>query len=108
MDPVTLATITSAVTLLATECAKGLSSEAGKSTWNAIKSLFKWDADPGPDELAKLIAQHMEKDPEAAKQVVELLQADDSVGGASALVGNIDAQKVVVAGEIDVKGNFNM
>jgi hypothetical protein len=40
IDPVTLATITSAVTVLGNEYLKGVGSEAGKTIWIAVKLLF--------------------------------------------------------------------
>ena len=46
MEPLTLATLTAAVTVLATEVGKGAAAEAGKSAWGKIKSLFKWSAEP--------------------------------------------------------------
>ncbi len=108
MDPVTLATITAAATTLATECIKGAASEAGKTAWNAIKSLFGWNNNPELSDLAKNIATEIEKKPTLARQIVELLQNDASSGNASALVDKIDAEKVVVAEKIEVEGNFNM
>ena len=41
MDPITLATVTAGVAVLATEYTKGIASEAAKSTWNKIKALFR-------------------------------------------------------------------
>lgn len=101
MDPITLATVTSAVTVLATEFAKGTVSEAAKDTWSKIKSLLGFKKDPQPDELALAIAQRLKDDGELVKQIVLLLQSQQT-GTSSALVGSIDAEKVVVAKKIDV------
>ena len=109
MEPITLATLTAAVTVLATECAKGFAGEAGKSLWSQVKSLLGWgQAEPPPAELADRVARQLQKDPAAAKQLVELLQQTPEAGDASTLVGHIDAEKVVVAGKIEVQGDFKM
>ena len=51
MEPLTLATLTSAVTVLALEVGKGPAAEAGKSAWGKIKSLFRWSAEPAEADL---------------------------------------------------------
>ena len=108
MNPLTLATITSSVTVLATDCLKGIATEAGKSTWNAIKSLFKWNSDPKLEELANKIAEELQKNPEIAEQIVKMLKDQDSIGSASELVSSINAEKVVVAQKIEVGQDFKM
>jgi hypothetical protein len=108
MDPIALATITSALTVVATEVAKGAAGEAGKSLWNEVKSMFGWVQEPNKSDLAPDIAAKLVVDPELAKKVVQLLQAHpQDAGTAAALVGRIQAEKVVVAQRIDV-GQFNM
>ncbi len=111
MDPITLATVTSAVTLLATECGKGLASEAGKATWSKIRSLLGWQDEPTEKtekEFAPAVARRLEKDEVVVRQIVALLQEQPAVGTASALVGSIQADKVVVAETLNVSGDFNM
>ena len=100
MEPLTLATLTAAVTVLASEVGKGAASEAGKSAWGRIKSLFRWSAEPAEADLSAAIAKALEANEALARQVVEILQAQ-STGTASKLVGRIDAEKVVVADKID-------
>ncbi len=100
MEPVTLAMLTSAVTVLALEVGKGAASELGKSAWGKIKSLFKWSAEPAEADLSADIAKALEANEALARQVVEILQAQ-STGTASTLVGTINADKVVVADKID-------
>ena len=63
MDPVTLATITSAVTVLATECAKKAAAEAGKDLWAKIKSLLKWNDEPPIATVPERIARELQSDP---------------------------------------------
>jgi hypothetical protein len=109
MDPITLATITSALTLLSTEVAKGAASEAGKALWTKIKSMLGWAQDPSPSDLAPEIARKLAADSKIAKEIVELLQAQpESNRHASTLVQSIDADKVIVAGEFKVSGDFHM
>ncbi len=100
MEPLTLATLTAAVTVLALEVGKGAAAEAGKSAWSAIKSLFKWSADPPEADLSADIAKALQANEALARQVVEILQTQQT-GTASTLVGTINADKVVVADKID-------
>ena len=108
MDPVTLATITSAVTVLASECAKGAAGEAGKDIWGKIKALFTWKDDPPLSSLSEKIAKEIQGDPSVAAQIVELLKSDAGSGNAGTLVSNITAKKVVVAQSIHVQRDFQM
>jgi hypothetical protein len=109
MDPVILATVTSAITLVATEVTKGAASEAGKALWTKIKGMFGWSTDPSPPDLAADIARKLANDAELTKKIVELLKAQpENDQRASSLVRNIDAEKVVVAGKIEVSGDFIM
>lgn len=100
MEPLILATLTSAVTVLASEVGKGIASAAGQDAWNKIKSLFKWPAEPAEPDLSAEIAKSLAANEALARQVVEILQAQ-STGTASNLVGTINAEKVVVADKID-------
>jgi hypothetical protein len=100
VEPLTLATLTAAVTVLASEVGKGIASEAGKTAWSRIKALFKWSADPAETDLSTAIAKTLEANQALARQVVEILQGQ-STGTASTLVGRIDAEKVIVAEKID-------
>jgi hypothetical protein len=108
IEPVTLATITSAVTVLASECGKGIASDAGKLVWNKIKQLFGWKADPAPSELAPAIAQKLQQEETLAEQIVRLLKQGDGDDIVPQLVGRITAKKSIVAGEMTVQGDFNM
>ena len=94
MDPITLATLTSGVVVLAKEAATA--AEAGKAAWEKIKGLFGWKA--APDDLAGEAARKLSADPNLAAEVLKILKRDGS-GGARALVGNITADKVIVIGE---------
>lgn len=108
MDAVTLATITSGVSVLATECAKGLAGQAGKDTWARIRSLLGWKNDPAPEQLAPAVAERLANDEGTARSIVELLQQQANVGSAAAIVGNIHAERVVVIKDQHVAGDFNI
>ena len=109
MDPIALATITSALTLIASEVAKGAASEAGKGLWAQIKSMLGLSHEPKPENLAPEIAGRLAADSELAKKIVQLLQANpESARQASTLVQRIDAEKVIVAHQINISGDFNM
>lgn len=108
MDPVTLATITSAVTVLANECAKEIAGEAGKAIWDKVKSSLGWNKEPPMQDIPERIAHELQSNPQLASQIVDLLKSAANASSAKALVSNLKAEKVVVAGTIDVKGNFTM
>jgi hypothetical protein len=96
-DPVALASLTSAITVVGSDYLKGIASEAGKATWNQIKALFGWTSDPTPDELSSRAATEIAKSPAIAEELVRILQQSGSP--ARQLVNNIvaDGGKVVVA-----------
>ncbi|WIG93536.1 hypothetical protein [Myxococcus sp. SDU36] len=98
MDPVTLATVTSAITVLGTKVAEGLASGAGKSIWESVLKIFKWDAAPPVDGLAQATAEHLQAHPNHVAQTIQVLRQD--TGSVGMLVGRIDAEKVVVAQSI--------
>ena len=100
MDPITLAALTSGVVTLASECAKGLASQAGEDAWSKIKSLFAWKKEPADHELAPKVAEVLNNNAQLAQQVLQLLQRQPT-GTASTLVQSIYAEKVVVATNID-------
>jgi len=108
MDPVTLATITSGVSVLATECAKGLAGQGGKDTWARIKSVLGWKGDPAPENLAPAVAERLAYDEDTACTVIQLLQQANNVGSAAAIVGNINAERVVVIKDQTISGDFNI
>jgi len=102
LTPTDLATLTAAGTLLATECMKGLASEAGKSTWSAIRSLMGWTGGAGGEpssssaaptaepDLADLPARlhaAMAADDELARAVAAALQRMDDRAAAGAGTG---------------------
>jgi hypothetical protein len=108
MDPITLATITSGVTVLATEVSKSVAGEAGKDLWKRVKSTLGWKADKPAEEIAPAVAQLLQNNDALAKQIVELLQQTPSAGSASLLVGSVKGGKVIVAQTINVQGGFKM
>ncbi len=111
MDPISLAAVTSALAVLATERGKGLASSAGKDLWDKIKAKFGWKDVPEKPALAPTIAARLLSDEALAAEIVELLKhstpADSS---ARSLVGSIEASdgKVVVSQQINVAGDFVM
>lgn len=102
IDPTVLSSIAASVSLLGTEYLKGTATEAGKSTWGGIKSLFGWCSDPDPMELSAKVADTLAVSPELVEKVLQLLKRDQA-STAAQLVGNIDARdsKVVVANSVE-------
>jgi hypothetical protein len=101
LDPISLATLTSAVTLVAQDYGKGVAGEAGKATWIAIKSLFGWRSDPAVAEVPEQVATGLSSSPEIAEKLIEILKRDPSQPTAS-LVHNLTVVdgKVVIAQHI--------
>lgn len=107
MDPVVLATTTTALTVLATEVSKGTASAVGQEVWGKVKALFRWKRAPVEAEMAQDIAQQLSGNSELMTEILRLLQGQD-VGVAHGMVGRIDAEKVVVVQTMHVAGDFNL
>ncbi len=103
IDPISLAAVTAAVTLLAAECVKGAASAAGKDAWSKIKSLFGWTAEPAARDVARAVAERLQRDESLIQQVVRLLPDEDSGFPVGGLVGSVQATKSVVAGKIETQ-----
>ena len=105
MDPIILATATSALTLLGTETAKGLASQAGKDVWSKAKGLMGWTNEPDAPELPRAIATTLQSDEALLAHVIKLLAdakaPDSSVQMAASLVGTLTAEKVVIGQKIE-------
>jgi len=95
MDPFKLAIVTAALTMLGTEVAKGAASAVGQDVWGKVKSLFGWTTEPAAAQLPDGIAQRLLNNDVLLSQVVELLKRQPT-GGASAMVGSINAKNVAV------------
>jgi hypothetical protein len=110
MDPVSLATVTAALTVLATECTNGVAGNAGEDVWTIAKSLMGWESDPSPADLATSIASQLNSDDKLAVQIVDLLKSTtDSEDSAAALVSKVESDSnIVIARRIDVRGDFGM
>lgn len=108
IDPIALATLTSAVTVLGNEFLKGVAGEAGKTTWTKIKTILGWNSDPKPAEIPEKVATALSESPHLAEQIIELLKTHET-GSPSAMVGKIEATggKVVVAQTI-ITDHFQM
>jgi hypothetical protein len=104
IEPIALASITSAVTVLGNEFLKGMAGEAGKSTWMQIKSLFKWQSEPKVEDLPKMVATALTESPQLAEAVLDLLK-NHATGSPSAMVGNIQNNrgKIVVVNTMIAK-----
>ncbi len=105
MTGIELATITTALTFLGCEAAKGAASEVGKNAWEGVKKLFGWAQEPPPHELPRRIAEKLEAEPQLLPKAHELARsaehsvAAQMVGGIN--IGQVNAEKVVVAEKID-------
>jgi hypothetical protein len=107
-DPITLAVVTAALTHLGLKTVEGTVSEAGKDLWRTVKNRLGWAADPAPDDLAVRIASQLRDDDSLTNELADLLHSRREAGNASALVGRIKAGKVIVAGSVNIGGDFKM
>ena len=94
MDPVTLALLTSAVSMFAGEYIKGFSGEAGKATWSGIKSVFGWKDDPKLEDVPHRVASSLAAAPELGQKIFVLLKDNQAAGVAASMIGKIDAKNV--------------
>ena len=109
MDLITLASVTAAVSVLASECAKGIASAAGKDAWQTIKRYLGWNTEPALQDIPHNLATQIASDANIAAKIVQCLQADQLTNtSAHAFVGRIKASKVVVADQINVSGDWKM
>jgi hypothetical protein len=108
IDPVALASITSAVSLVGNDYLKGLATEAGKATWAGIKALFGWTSDPPPAEIPNKVASALTESPDLTEKLLYILKNSET-GPVKALVGKIDSHdgKIVVANTI-ITDHFEM
>lgn len=107
MDPISLATITSAATNLGIEAITDTVGEAGRELWDTIKQKLGWQQDPDSSELASRIARKLQNDEELSRELVRLLQDQNESHYSSALVKNIDADKVTLAETINIQADFS-
>ncbi|MCF8030790.1 MAG: hypothetical protein K9K39_07845 [Desulfohalobiaceae bacterium] len=108
MDPITLATITSAASNLGLEAIKDSATQAVQELWDTIKQKLGWQRDPASSELASQIARKLQDDEELTRELVKLLQNQSEPTYSSALVKNIDADKVTLADTVNIHGDLNM
>jgi hypothetical protein len=103
IDPLVLSSIAASVSLLGTEYLKGAATEAGKSTWEAVKCLFGWSSDPEPKEIPAKVTHALQSSPELLEKILQLLNTSQSET-VTQLVGNVDMQngKLVVANSVGI------
>lgn len=110
MMDLVIATLTAGVAVLACECAKGVASAAGSDAWKKIKSLLGFRKEPELAGLAPSVANLLAQRPELQPQVAQLLQQSAEGEPAQQIVGSIRVEggKAVIAGQVNVSGDFNM
>ena len=107
MDAITLAVATSAVVALGSKVAEGVASAAGKTLWTKIRAMLGFQELPPPATLAQSVAARLKDDDALARDVIKELQLHpDMVAGQ--LVGNVDAEKVIIIGQQNVTGDVNI
>jgi hypothetical protein len=74
MDPITLATVTSAVVTLALDAAKEVAPIVLKDTWAQVKQWLGFRTEPTSDALAPSIANTLKDDEELAIKIIEAIR----------------------------------
>ncbi len=110
MDAISLATLTSGITMLAVECIKGVANSAGQDLWAEIKALVGWEDDPSIGDLASNLAQALNENEKLAAKIAKRMQSSASDALPLQLVANLNADggKVIVSKTINIHGNLNM
>ena len=106
MDPISLATITSAATNLGIQALTDTVGEAGKELWDTIKQKLGWHQEPDSSELASEIARKLQDDEQLTREVVKLLQDQGEATYSSSLVKNIDADRVTLSDTINIQADI--
>src|SRR5262245_36041901 len=89
MEPITLATVTTAATTLALDAAKDAASDVAKQAWEKIKGWLGWTKTPPTEDLAGAIASALAKNTDAAESIIAELKARDT-GLASRLASKVE------------------
>lgn len=99
MDPISLAVLTSSLTVLATEVGKGVAGAAGSSLWERMRSMLGWNSDPDAEDLAIRIAKELQANPNLSKEIAALMKESSDAGTAGALIGHLEikGKNVIVA-----------
>lgn len=100
MEPITISAITAALTALATEVAKGGAGEAGKAAWNRMRGLLGGKTHDAIEQAQAAVTERLDSNPAIIRELLTLLKSSQSVN-AKQLVGSIDADKVVVAENVN-------
>ena len=100
MDPTVVAAIAGALTALSAEVAKGVAAEAGKDAWGKIKNILGSKSSDALEEAQSEIVKQIEANPEIAQKLLTMLKSSQSKN-AGQLVGSLNAEKVVVANDIN-------
>ncbi len=110
MDPITLATMTSALVQIALDVTKGVATDAAKALWAKASAALGLAAKPSDDDVAVQIARKLQANPKAAAKLVAELQALPKQESSARLVGSLTvrADNVVVADTVNVSGDFVM
>lgn len=109
MSPTEIATLTTSLTLVATEAIKGISGSAGKDLWSKIKTKLGWKIDPPEDQLQTEMASKLNEDHSLALELIELLKLSapsNEIG--SVFAKDITANKAIIGSNINVGGDLRM
>lgn len=75
MDPVTLASVTAALTALASKVSEGVASKAGEDLWKEAKKLFHWETqEPKLSDLQAAIQSQLSINEDLAQEIISLLK----------------------------------
>jgi len=107
MDIVLFASLTTSLTFLAKEVAKGFANESGKSLWNKVSNkLFpSKNVDPNSDDLAAKIALVLKDNPKLVNELADEIKSS-SIGTSASIIQQ--AEKIINIDKQDIQGDFTI
>jgi hypothetical protein len=87
MDPITIATVTAAATVIGVSVLRGTAPDADKAAWDELQEVFGWDKQPTTDDLSATIAYQLINEEDVAGQVVYIIKTNADKNTARLLGG---------------------
>jgi|GEM_PF-3311622 hypothetical protein len=101
IDPVSIAAVTAAVTVLATKFVEGVLAEAGKSLWKRVAPVLGLAESPKPEDLPDMpekVAQALVERPDALAEVQRILAENPAATGVNITINAKNVGAGYVAG----------
>lgn len=107
MDPITLATVTTAVATLGMDVAKNVATDAAQHVWGKIKGWLGMTKEPAVEDLAAEVATALAANTATLEKIVAELKAINT-GTASRLVSKVPVTIINTTGPIVAGGKVTV